>query len=39
MNENKTDWRTDLQLIAILDETAQWAVRGENGAVLCQAAS
>jgi hypothetical protein len=39
MNKNDTDGRTDGQLIAILDETATWAVRGAEGAVLGQAAS
>jgi hypothetical protein len=36
---NKTTRRTDRVLIGILDETAAWAVRGEKGAVLAQAAS
>ena len=39
MSDNGSSWRTDLQLIGILDETAGWVVRGARGAVLGQAAS
>ena len=39
MNDGETSWRTDPRLIAILDETAVWTVRGERGAPLGQTTS
>lgn len=39
VSSNETSWRTDPRLIVMLDETAEWAVRGVCGAVLGQAAS
>ena len=39
MNDGEMSLRTDPQLIASLDETAVWTVRGERGAPLGQTAS
>jgi hypothetical protein len=39
MGEVRSIYRTDAQLEAILCDTGEWVIHGENGQVLCFAAS